>query len=62
MQTEGVKGLGGQTWAPLAYAINAMVSKDEIEQRFGNGWDLVRAWGGEQPDRFPGRWYHLKRK
>ena len=45
-----------------SWEINAMVSKDEIEQRFGNGWDLVRAWGGEQPDRFPGRWYHLKRK
>ena len=39
-----------------------MVSKEEIEQRFGNGWDLLRAWGGEQPDRFPGRWYHLRRK
>ena len=41
---------------------NAMVSKEEIEERFTNAWDLVRAWGGEQPDRFPGRWYHLKRK
>jgi hypothetical protein len=30
--------------------------------RFTKDWDLVRAWGGEQPDRFPGRWYHLKRK
>src|ERR1022692_4112618 len=30
MQTEGVKGLGGQTWAPLAYAINAMVSKEPL--------------------------------
>lgn len=24
---QGVKGVGGQTWAPLAYAINAMVKK-----------------------------------
>jgi len=30
MQTEGVKGLGGQTWAPLAYAINAMVTKEPL--------------------------------
>src|ERR1039457_3331090 len=28
--SEGVKGVGGQTWAPLAYAINAMVSKDPM--------------------------------
>jgi len=27
MVEEGVKGVGGQTWAPLAYAINAMVLK-----------------------------------
>ena len=27
---EGVKGLGGQTWAPLAYAINAMVMKQPL--------------------------------
>jgi hypothetical protein len=27
---EGVKGLGGQTFAPLAYAINAMVSKEPL--------------------------------
>ncbi|MFL9823752.1 ABC transporter substrate-binding protein [Rhodoplanes sp. SY1] len=25
---QGVKGVGGQTWAPLAYAINALVSRD----------------------------------
>jgi branched-chain amino acid transport system substrate-binding protein len=30
MQSEGVKGLGGQTFAPLAYAINAIVSKEPI--------------------------------
>jgi branched-chain amino acid transport system substrate-binding protein len=30
MVSEGVKGLGGQTWAPLAYAINAMVSKEPL--------------------------------
>jgi len=30
MQTEGIKGLGGQTSAPLAYAINAMVSKEPL--------------------------------
>ena len=41
---------------------NAMVSKEEIEQRFTRDWELLRAWGGEQPDRFPGRWYHLRRR
>jgi branched-chain amino acid transport system substrate-binding protein len=30
MVSEGVKGVGGQTWAPLAYAINAMVSKEPV--------------------------------
>jgi ABC-type branched-subunit amino acid transport system substrate-binding protein len=30
MAGEGVKGVGGQTWAPLAYAINALVSKDPM--------------------------------
>jgi len=30
MVSEGVKGLGGQTWAPLAYAINAMVMKEPL--------------------------------
>ena len=30
MVDEGVKGVGGQTWAPLAYAINAMVSKEPM--------------------------------
>lgn len=28
--SEGVKGVGGQTWAPLAYAINALVQKDPL--------------------------------
>ena len=41
---------------------NAHVSTEEIEERFGKSWNLERAWGGEQPDRFPGRWYHLKRR
>jgi branched-chain amino acid transport system substrate-binding protein len=30
MVSEGVKGVGGQTWAPLAYAINAMVFKEPM--------------------------------
>jgi len=30
MVEEGVKGVGGQTWAPLAYAINAIVSKEPM--------------------------------
>lgn len=28
--SEGVKGVGGQTWAPLAYAINAVVMKEPM--------------------------------
>jgi len=30
MVSEGVKGVGGQTWAPLAYALNAIVSKEPM--------------------------------
>ena len=30
MVSEGVKGVGGQTWAPLAYAINAIVSREPM--------------------------------
>src|SRR4030065_1277040 len=30
MVTEGVKGVGGQTWAPLAYALNALAQKDPM--------------------------------
>ena len=30
MVEEGVKGVGGQTWAPLAYALNAMAQKDPM--------------------------------
>jgi branched-chain amino acid transport system substrate-binding protein len=30
MVSEGVKGVGGQTWAPLAYAINSIVSREPM--------------------------------
>ena len=30
MVEEGVKGVGGQTWAPLAFAVNALVLKDPM--------------------------------
>ncbi len=30
MISQDIKGLGGQTWAPLAYAINALVSKNPL--------------------------------
>ncbi|HUL28912.1 MAG TPA: ABC transporter substrate-binding protein, partial [Thermodesulfobacteriota bacterium] len=30
MVDEGVKGVGGQTWAPLAYAINALAQKEPM--------------------------------
>ena len=38
------------------------LSKEELERRFGAGWDMVRAWGGDQPGRFAGSWYHLRRR
>jgi ABC-type branched-subunit amino acid transport system substrate-binding protein len=30
LASEGVKGVGGQTWAPLAYAINSVVAKEPM--------------------------------
>lgn len=30
MRSEDVKGMGGQTWAPLAYAINALVARQPL--------------------------------
>ena len=30
MVSEGVKGVGGQTWAPLAYAINSIVTREPM--------------------------------
>lgn len=30
MVSQGVRGVGGQTWAPLSYAINALVSKEPM--------------------------------
>jgi len=49
-------------YAKLNPVTNARISREEVEQRFGASWELVRAWGGAQPDRLPGRWYHLKKK
>ncbi len=36
------------------------LTSEELESRFKQ-WRLVRAWGGEQPDRFPGGWFQLQR-
>jgi SAM-dependent methyltransferase len=41
---------------------NLKLTQDELARRFGSDWEIVRAWGGEDPDRFPARWYHLKRR
>jgi len=49
-------------YAKPNFVTNARITQDELEHLFGASWDIVRAWGGEQPDRFPGRWYHLKRR
>src|SRR5438309_9867701 len=35
------------------FLMNVTLRTDEVEHRFGKSWDLVRAWGGEQPDRVP---------
>src|SRR5438094_312137 len=48
-------------YAKPNFFVNAKLAQDELEQLFGKSWDMVRAWGGEQPDRFPGRWYDLRR-
>jgi len=42
--------------------INARLTEEEVEQLFSKAWEIVRVWGGEQSDRFPGRWYHLRRR
>ena len=42
--------------------INARLTKEEVEHLFSKAWEIVRVWGGEQSDRFPGRWYHLRRR
>src|SRR6266576_1322636 len=49
-------------YAKPNFFVNAKLAQNELEERFGRSWDMVRAWGGEQPDRFPGRWYHLRRR
>jgi SAM-dependent methyltransferase len=42
--------------------LRTKLSRDELEQRFGQDWEMVRAWGGEEPGRFAGSWYHLRRR
>jgi SAM-dependent methyltransferase len=49
-------------YARLNFFTNPKVTPEELESRFGKTWEIVRAWGGETPDRFPGRWYHLRRR
>jgi len=49
-------------YARLNFFTNPKVTPEELKTRFGQNWDVVRVWGGETPDRFPGRWYHLKRR
>jgi ubiquinone/menaquinone biosynthesis C-methylase UbiE len=44
-----------------SFFINAVLTREDVERRFA-GWEIARVWGGEQPNRFPGRWYHLKRR
>ena len=49
-------------YAKPSFFINAVLTREDVERRFAAGWEIARAWGGEQPERFPGRWYHLKRR
>ena len=49
-------------YKPPSVLVNARLTREEVERRFAASWDLVRAWGGEQPERFAGRWYHLRRR
>jgi len=44
---------------PLA---SIRMSRDELERRFGKDWEVTRDWGGEEPGRFPGGWYQLRRR
>src|SRR5262249_12613737 len=49
-------------YRPPSRLANLSLQREEVERRFAGSWDLVRAWGGEQPDRFAGRWYHLRKR
>ena len=49
-------------YKPPTRLVNAHLTQDEVERRFQASWDVVRAWSGDRPDRFAGRWYHLKRR
>lgn len=60
--TTGADFLVWGFYARLNLVTNAMLTQDDLVGRFGGAWELVRAWAGDQPNRFPGRWYHLKRK
>lgn len=43
--------------------MNPVITPEQVDALFTKDWELVRAWGGDQPrPEFPGRWYHLKRK
>lgn len=41
---------------------NVKLTTEDLERRFGAGWDMVRVWGGEQPGSLPAHWYHLKKR
>ena len=38
------------------------LSHEELERRLGQDWEVTRDWGGEEPGRFPGGWYQLRRR
>jgi len=61
--TQGADFLIWAFYRRLNLVTNPMLTADEVAQRFGSDWEIVRAWAGESPrPEFPGRWYHLKRK
>jgi hypothetical protein len=49
-------------YAPPSFVIRVKLTREDVERHFGNAWEIVRAWGGEQPGRFRGGWYHLKKR
>lgn len=47
----------------LNFEANVMLTQEQVDHLFSRDWELVRAWGGDNPrPEFPGRWYHLKRR
>lgn len=65
MTGAAAQGADYLVWAfyrPISRLADVKLLPEEVESRFGKSWDVVRIWGGEEPDRFPGQWYHLRKR